>query len=205
MKPADQLAQFVQQGLRAGHSSQELRDGLSAAGWTEREIDDALSGWTQTGLRLPVPRPRPYVSAREAMLYGLMFLTLLALTWHLVRIGFALVDMWLPGTPHGPRGPLIPLWSVATMIVVGPLFLGLYQHTEQNEARDPGQRRSLIRKWFGALALLLSVLVLLGAAISVVYGALADLINVTTLAKTGVVVTVALLVLVSFRGFWSED
>lgn len=205
MKPAEQLAQFVQQGLQAGHSSQELRDGLVAAGWTEREIDEALGHWADAGLRLPVPRPRPYVSAREAMLYGLMFLALLALTWHLVQIGFALVDMWLPETPHGPRGPHIPLWSVATMIVMGPLFLWLYQHTERNEARNPGQRRSLIRKWFGALALLLSVLVLLGAAISVVYGALANLMNVATLAKTGVVVTVALLVLVSFRGFLSDD
>lgn len=204
MKPAEQLVQFVQQGLQSGHSVQELRAALSGAGWTEREIEEAISSWVDAGLRLPVPRPRPYVSAREAMLYGLMFVTLLTLTWHLVQIGFALVDLWLPETPLGQRGAYIPLWSVATMIVMGPLFLWLYQRTERNEALDPGQRRSFIRKWFGAVAFLLSVLVLLGAAVSVVYGALANLLNITALAKTGVVVMVATIVLVSFRDFVTE-
>ncbi len=205
MKPAEELARFVQQGLQSGHAPQELRAALSDAGWSAREIDEALAGWADGGLRLPVPRPRPYVSAREAMIYGLMFVTLLTLTWHLVQIGFALVDLWLPLEPHGPYGPYLPLWSIATMLVMGPLFLWLYQSTERSEARNPAQRRSLIRKWFGALALSLSVLVLLGAAITVVYGALSAEINLAILARTGVVVIVALLVLVSFRGFVTEE
>lgn len=205
MKPAEQLAQFVQQGLQAGHSPQELRAALTGAGWTAREIDAALAAWADGGLRLPVPRPRPYVSAREAMLYGLMFVALLSLTWHLVQIGFALVEIWLPEDPDRLYGPYVPMFSVATMLVMGPLFLWLYQRTEREEASDPGQRRSLIRRWFGAVAFLLSVLVLLGAAISVIYGALGGLLSLATLARTGIVVVVAGVVLVSFRGFLSDD
>ena len=201
MRPAEQLSLFVHDGLRAGHSPQELRDALTQAGWSEHEIDDALASWSEGALRLPVPRPRPYVSAREAMLYGLMFVTLLAVTWHLVQLSFGLIEIWLPdpmsGTGYWSQRSM--RWSIATLIVVLPLFLGLNRHAERVARDDPGQRRSLIRKRFGALTLFLAALVLLGDSIAVVFAWLNGDLTARFAAKAAVVAVVAVLVIGYFR------
>lgn len=206
MRPADQLSQFVREGLRAGHTPQELRAALTHAGWSAHEIDDALDAWADDGLRLPVPRPRPYVSAREAMLYGLMFVTLLAVTWHLVQLSFGLIDMWLADPAGGPGSwaQRSMRWSIATLIVVLPLFLGLNHYAERMARDDPGQRRSLIRKRFGALTLFMAALVLLGDAVAVVFAWLSGDMTVQFAARAGVVALVAVLVIGWFRGLVDE-
>ena len=201
MKPADALAQFVQDGLRAGHSPEELRRALTGAGWQDGEVAQALSGWQDAGLRLPVPYPRPQVSAREALLYGLLFATLLGLCWNLVTLGFALIEDWL-GTRPDWRGTYIPRWAIATLIVVTPLFLWLYLHIERGHRARA--RASVVRRWFGAVTCLLAALTLLGAAISVVYGLLSGDLTAQFIANTALVVTVAGLVILFFRDFLQE-
>lgn len=204
MKPAEELTRFVQDGLREGHSPAELQTAMAQAGWSSAQIDAALSCWTDAGLRLPVPRPRAHVSAREAMLYGLLFVALLSLCWNLVTLGFALIENWLGERSHGQYGRYLPRWSIATLIVVAPLFLALYLHIEHAYRSDSGQNGSVIRRWFGAVTFLLSALTLLGAAISVIYGLLSGDLTAQFIANTVLVVTVASLVLLFFRDFMRE-
>lgn len=204
MKPAEELARFVQDGLRAGHSSAELKSAMAQAGWSSEQIDAALSGWADAGLRLPVPRPRAHVSAREAMIYGLLFVALLGLCWNLVTLGFALIEIWLGARAQGPFGGYLPRWSIATLIVVTPLFLALYLHIDRAHRAVAGQHGSVIRRWFGAVTFLLSALTLLGAAISVIYGLLSGDLTAQVMANTALVVTVATLVLLFFRDFMRE-
>ncbi len=204
MKPADELAQFVRDGLRSGHSPEELRQAMASAGWGRREIDAALSVWADGGLSLPVPRPRPHVSAREAMLYGLLFVALLSLCWNLVNLGFALIEIWLTERPVARFQRHLPRWSIATLIVVTPLFVALYLYIERMHRANTGQAGSVIRRWFGSVTFLLAALTLLGAAISVVYGVLSGDMTAQYTANTVLVVAVATLVMLFFRDFMRE-
>ncbi|MCC5988911.1 MAG: hypothetical protein JJT95_14620 [Pararhodobacter sp.] len=124
MKPRENLSEFVRDGLRAGHSPDELRGALERAGWPGAEIDAALSIWIDDGLRLPVPRPRDSVSGRELVMFGLFAVTLVVVIWHLVQLSFALIDIWLPdpGRPGGGWQLGSIRWSISALVVAVPLF-----------------------------------------------------------------------------------
>ncbi len=207
MKPADQLATFVQDGFRAGHSAAELRRALGAAGWSEPEIDTALAGWADHGLRLPVPRPRPSGSAAEAATYALLFFALLSVTWNVVALAFWLVEIWLPeGDDWSGYGAARAMrWSIAVLVVILPLFLWLQARTDRAARANPGQLRSPIRKKFGAVTVFLAALVLLADAIAVVFAFLNGDITAQFIAKAAIVALVAGLVIAWFRSFLAEN
>lgn len=205
MKPAEQLSRFVQEGLRAGHSREELQQALSKAGWSMLEIDAALAQWSDGALRLPVPRPTASISARDVMIYGLMCVALLAVTWHIVQLCFGLIDIWLDEeTPYRSVSTSSMRWSMATLIVVAPLFLWLHIRAEGLSRDDPGHRRAPLRKRFGAISLFLAALVLLGDAVAVVFALLNGEMTAQFLAKAIVVAGIAGLVMLWGRGFLKE-
>ncbi len=207
MKPAEALSQFVQQGLQAGHTPERLRAALESAGWTSQEVDTALGGWDDAGLGMPVPRPRTSVSAREAMVYGLLFVALISVTWNLVSLGFRLIEIWVPDPATGYYDTWVGSsmrWSMATLIVLSPLFLWLHLHAERATAANRGLRRSPVRGRIGALGLFLAALVLLGDAVAVVYAGLSGDLTAQFLAKAGLVALVAMMVVGYFRRF-TED
>lgn len=208
MKPAEQLAQFVQQGLQAGHSPERLRTALLEAGWSDGEVDAALAAWADAGLGVPVPRPRASVSARDAAVYGLLFVALLSVTWNLVSLGFRLIDTWLPdplrGTGQDAWTSSSMRWSMAALIVLGPLFVALHVHAERTTTTNRGLRRSPMRKRVGALGLFLAALVLLGDAVGVVYALLGGDMTAQFIAKAALVAAVAVLVMLYFRRFLDD-
>lgn len=205
MKPAEHVSRFVHDGLRAGHSRDELRRALKQAGWSALEIDTALAQWGDSGLSVPVPRPSASISARDVMLYGLMAVAILAVTWHIVQLCFSLIDIWLTESAaqsYVNAGSI--RWSVATLIVVAPLFLWLHIRAERLSRDDPGHRRAPLRKRFGAIALFIAALVLLGDTVAVVFALLNGDLTAQFVAKALVVAVVAGLVMLWGRGFLKE-
>lgn len=206
MSAQPEIARFIEAGLNAGHSPAELRHALSAAGWPDRDIDAALALWVDGGLRLPVPRPRPSVSGREVLLYGLMGVALFAITWNLISLGFALISRWLPDPVRDSFTDTDSIrWSIAVLIVLLPLFLWLNHRAETALRSDPGQRKTPVRRGFGATALFLSALVLLGSAVAVVYAGLGGALTLNFLAKAVLVAVVAGIVLLWGRSFLQDD
>ncbi|MFN4057630.1 MAG: DUF5671 domain-containing protein [Roseinatronobacter sp.] len=208
MKPADALAQFVQDGLRAGRAPAQLRAALLAEGWSAPEVDRALGAWADHGLGLPVPRPRVQVASGEAVLYGLMFVALLVVIWHLIDLGFDLISVWLPDPVRDSGGVWVNTsirWSIAALVVTVPLFLWLNARVERAVRLDPATARAPLRRRFGALTLFLAALSLVGAAVSVVYGGLMGIVTAHFLAKTALVVVIAVLVIGYFRAYVAED
>ena len=63
-----ELEQFVHAALSRGESKQSVLAALTAAGWPEEQAVDALDAYADVSFPVPVPRPRPYLSAREAFL-----------------------------------------------------------------------------------------------------------------------------------------
>lgn len=206
MKPRESLAEFVRDGMRAGHGPDELRGALERAGWPDAHIDAAMAVWTDGGLRLPVPRPRPSVSGRELVTFGLFAITLVMVIWHLVQLSFALIETWLPdpARPGGGWAHGSIRWSTSTLVVVLPIFAWLTWRVEKPSRGDAGGRRSPIELRFAAVAVLLSIVVLIGSAVAVVYAGLSGDLTAQFLAKAAVVAIVAGILIAWFRGRTDE-
>lgn len=202
MRPSDQLAQFVAEALGAGRSRQEIAEALKGAGWAQNEISEALNAWAEVEFNPPVPRPRPYVSAREAFFFGLMFAALAMTAWHLVALGFNLIDRWVPDVESNNRHAYRlqqMRWSIAALIVFAPVFMALNAKVVRATRGDPGKRRSGVRKWFGYITLFLASISLLGDLLWVIYSLLNGDLTLRVSLKVLVVATVAGVVFLYFK------
>ncbi|HTM71037.1 MAG TPA: hypothetical protein VL118_09255, partial [Luteimonas sp.] len=70
------LELFVREALAAGQARPAIEAALAQAGWPAEQVRDALDAYADVPFAVPVPNPRPYLSAREAFLYLVLFATL---------------------------------------------------------------------------------------------------------------------------------
>ena len=201
MAQTDDLTEFVRAGLAAGRARGELDAALTAAGWAPRETAAALDAWAPGPDGLPpIPRPRAYVSAREALVYGLLFLLLGCICWHVAMLGFRIIDSLIPDTADFYAPPASSMrWNVATLIPTLPLFLWLNRRVSTATAGDPGRRRSLVRKWFAAITLLIASLTLLGDLVAVIYALLNGDLTLRFTAKAALIAVIGGLAFAYYR------
>lgn len=199
MSPADQISDFTRRALAQGRSPDQIDAALAEAGWSERERQDALSAW-QVVDGMAVPRPRPYVSAREALLYGLLFILLGMVAFQLCQLGFLLVDSLLPNLtdpdPFTHRGMR---WPMAALITFTPAFLLLSRTLSRARHQNPGQARSWVRGWAASITMLIAALTLLGDLGTTVFQLLDGEMTLRFALKAAIVAAVAGLVLLSYR------
>ncbi|MGE4611881.1 MAG: DUF5671 domain-containing protein [Paracoccaceae bacterium] len=171
MRPSDELAHFVREALASGQSRTDIGDALTSAGWSEKERLDALDAFADTAFTPPVPRPRPYVSAKDAFLYGLLFVTLGVSAFSLNNLLFSLIQLSVSGSK-----PVVTSieyntirWSISTLIFSIPLFSWLSWLTARAIGNDAGKRRSAIRKTLTYLTLFIAALFVLGDLVTLVF------------------------------------
>jgi|GEM_PF-211511 len=199
MRAPDPLTAFVHAGLSAGKARPMLAEAMRAAGWDMREIEAALDAFADAPGLPPVPRPQIGVSAGEALRYGLLFVLLAMIAWHICHLGFAVVDSVLPDLTEGLGRPLGSLrWSMATLMPALPLFLWLNARIAA-AAQEPGARRSAVRGWFTAAATLIAALILLGDLVGVLYAALSGELTPRFLAKAALIALTGGIVLAYLR------
>lgn len=200
MAASDHLSDFVRGAMAGRHDPARIRAALHGAGWSASEIDAALSSWHQEGDLPPVPRPRPYVSAREAMLYALLMIALVLVCYHVVRLGFHVIDRMLPD-PAETGGPdrWTMRFSIAAIIAFLPLFVVL-DHRMARRLDDRGQRRrSQARRVFASITVLAAAVVLLGDAVSMIYAFLSGDLTPRLAAKCALVALMGALVAACYR------
>jgi len=93
---AQDLDLFVRDALQRGRSRASIEKALMAAGWEPEQARAALAACAEVDFAVPVPRPRPYLSAREAFLYLVMFTTLYLSAYHLGALLFELINRRFP-------------------------------------------------------------------------------------------------------------
>ncbi|MEM6546464.1 MAG: DUF5671 domain-containing protein [Pseudomonadota bacterium] len=173
MAAQSELQNFVRDALTAGRSRDEIRQAMAAAGWSDRETTEALAAFAVVHFVPPVPRPHHLVSARDAFIYAVLFTALAFSAGYLVTLVHAALDLWIAdnsdGSTHDQRAIRRVQWAIAVLLVAGPVYIWLTVLTNRKLARDPGHRRSAIRKWLTYLTLFIAALIFFSDAIYVLY------------------------------------
>lgn len=199
------LQAFAGTALAAGHDRHTVAAALRDAGWSEQEAADALDAWADTAFRPPVPRPGPYVSAREAFFYALMLVALASTLWALAGIAFAAIATAFPIAENARSFLDRAAWSVAQLVVFGPVLAWLVWMERQADRADARRQRSLLRRWFTYLTLLVAVLTLLGDLVWVISRALDGTLLLPTVLRAAVIAGLALAVATFYRRELHED
>ena len=75
---------------------------LLEAGWQDSEVRNGLSGFAEVDFSVAVPRPAPYLYAREAFLYLVSFIALYVTAISFGILVFGLIDYSFPDAPGLP-------------------------------------------------------------------------------------------------------
>jgi hypothetical protein len=164
---SSELREFVRDALARGMPRPEIREKLVAAGWRPEEADTALGSFAEIESPVPVPRRRPYLSAREAFFYLVLFVTLYITAINVGTVLFQLVDRAVPevagGVSSGGRlSAASARGAVAAILIAFPIFLFMSRLIGAAIARDPEKRASKIRKWLTYITLFVSACVIIG-------------------------------------------
>lgn len=206
MASVESLSDFVARSLALGKPRTEIAQALARAGWTQAEIAAGLAAWADGPPGLPVPRPRPHVSARDAFFHALLFTALVMTAVFVTGLGFPLIARWLPdvgGLAQGfDRAGM--RWDIAALFVAALAFLGLDLWSVRAMRRDVARRRLGLRKWFGHLAMFLTGLVLAGDLVFAIYTYLNGAFSAAVAARVGLVAATAGLILAYYRSDLGE-
>lgn len=173
---SQELNLFVREALQKGQSREEIRKALKSASWGEDEVSRALDSFADVPFPVPVPRRRPYLSAREAFMYLLTFLTLYISAISFGTLLFQFINRWLPdivpyGTYYDTTTEAIR-WSASSLLIAYPLFLFMSWLLRREIAKDPDKRASKIRKWLTYITLFIAAGVIIGDLITLVFNML---------------------------------
>ncbi|MEK7330185.1 MAG: DUF5671 domain-containing protein [Candidatus Eisenbacteria bacterium] len=162
----DELQRFVREALARGLAREAIRDQLLKAGWRTDEVEAALRTYAESDFPVPVPRRRPYLNAREAFLYLVLFATLYASAINTCQVLFALIERWLPDpAQRASEWRRFGDWvrgATAGIIIAFPIYLLLSRVIGREVAREPEKRGSAIRKWLTYITLFIAALVIIG-------------------------------------------
>jgi hypothetical protein len=190
----EELEAFVGEALLRGETREDIEKVLLAAGWTGDQVKGALGAYADVPFSIPVPKPRPSLSAREAFMYLTLFATLYVSAYHLGRLVFDLINRAFPD-PALEDGGLWTFdrirWSISSLMIAFPVFLYVSRQTERDLARHPVKRLSPVRRWLTYLTLFVAAAILIGDVTTLVYNVLGGELTVRFLLKVAAVAAIA--------------
>lgn len=189
------LELFVREALAKGASRDAIETTLAAAGWPAEQVHSALGAFAAVDFPVPVPKPRPYLSPRDAFLHLVLFATLYLSAWHLGSLLFDLVNRAFPDAADPAyaigQGAHSMRWSVASLVIAFPVFLFVARHLGRELARNPVKRLSPVRRWLTYLTLFVAATVLIGDMITLVYNVLGGELTARFALKVLIVAVIA--------------
>ena len=100
-----ELNVFIRESLTKGLSKEKIKEVLQRANWQPDEIEQAMAHFADVDFPLPVPKRKPYLSAREAFLYLLVFLTLYISAFNFGSLIFSFINRAFPDIISGYNYP----------------------------------------------------------------------------------------------------
>ena len=193
--PTQDLDVFVRDALARGETRTSIATALASAGWPPEQVQAALGAWAEVPFAVPVPKPRPYLSPREAFLYLVLFATLYLSAWHLGSLLFDLINAAIPDPADqrfqaGMRDDSMR-FSVASLVIAFPIYLFVARLLARELARNPVKRLSAVRRWLTFLTLFLAVTVLVCYLIALVHSLLGGDLTLRFVLKVLVVGAIA--------------
>ncbi|MFZ2804343.1 MAG: DUF5671 domain-containing protein [Patescibacteria group bacterium] len=189
---SSELSLYVHDALAKGVSRKTIKDNLKKAGWQEDEVRQALNAYAEISSEVPVPRRRPYLNAREAFLYLVMFLTLYISAVSFGTLLFQYINNWLPDALLGANTNLDAIrFSTSSLIIAFPVFYFVSWLVAREIAKDPDKRSSKIRKWLTYITLFIAAGVIIGDLITLVFNLLGGELTLRFILKVLVVGVIA--------------
>jgi hypothetical protein len=200
-----ELSQFVRDSLLKGLSREKIQTALEDAGWQEDEIKAGLGAFHEKEFPVPVPSHRPYLSAKEAYMYLLMFLTLYISAVSLGTLLFQYINHWVPDPTapgafySGYDASLNKIRSAtAALLISFPIFLYVASTLRKAVMKYADKRTSKIRKWLTYITLFIAAGIIIGDLIA----ALFSLLNGDLTLRFGLKVSVILMITGFIFGYY---
>ncbi len=109
---SEDLSAFVREALARDVPRERIEAVLIEAGWPREKVARALRAFAEVDFPLHVPRPQPYLSAKDAFLYLLLFGTLFLAAFHFGSILFELIEKAFPDPAGSDFSPRSVGWGV---------------------------------------------------------------------------------------------
>jgi len=208
----DELIGFVREALSRKVPRSEIEQILHRGGWTKEQTRAALGAFVDADFPLPVPRARPYLSAREAFQYLVLFATLYTSAFYLGSLLFDFINLGFPdpawvagGYAYDEYARESIRWSVAALIVAFPVFLYTSWLTGRGIQQDPVKRSSKVRRWLTYLTLFIAATALIGDITTLVYNLLGGELTVRFVLKVFTVAAIAGTIVAYYRVDLRQD
>jgi hypothetical protein len=190
-----ELQACIREALSKGVSRAKIKDALLKAGWRDDEVKTSLEFFADVDFPVPVPRRKPYLNAREAFLYLVLFFTLYISSF---SFGTSLFQFINRGFPDPLQAAYIIeetsqaiRWSTSAMVIAFPVYLFVSWLLTKAIKKDPDKRSSKVRKWLTYITLFVTAGILIGDLITLVYNFLGGDLTTRFVLKVIVVAAIA--------------
>ena len=195
MATSKEIARFLREGMARGVPRQRLERVLLEAGWPRDQVRGGLRAFADVEFPIPVPRPAPYLSAREAFVYLVLFSTLYISAFSLGSLLFAFIHQAFPDPSQDPAVALEVTRetirrSISFLVVTFPVFALVFWRNDRAVRKDPGRRLSRVRQSLTYLTLFVGAAILVGVVTSIVYNLLGGELTVRFALKVVTVGTI---------------
>ncbi|MFO0765070.1 MAG: DUF5671 domain-containing protein [Patescibacteria group bacterium] len=157
------LQLFVRESLAKNQSREAIAEALKKGGWQPDEIDSALAAYADVSFPVAVPKRKPYLSAKEAFLYLVLFMTLYISAFSLGTIIFQFIDRAFPDVLYSGYDSTASVIrsALSAMIIAFPVFLWVSSILHKAIAKDPEKRGSKVRKWLTYITLFIATTIII--------------------------------------------
>lgn len=184
---------FVREALAHKVAKAQIRVVLIQAKWQPDEIDAALDAYADIDFPIPVPKRKPYLSAREAFIHLVLFLCLYISSFSFGTLLFQFINRWIPDALqqyYDPSQTAIRM-AISSLIIAFPLYLWLTHLTLKAIQRNPEKKSSKIRKWLTYITLFIAAGFIIGDLITLLFNLLGGELTLRFVLKVIVILVIA--------------